>query len=253
MIEVSNGKIQPKISTNDKEPIWDGNIYIYDKEASESNEEMSTRIPVQVKAKRVSKFSRKFVSYSIEKTALEAYFNDGGVIYFVAEVMGKNNYTVEVKVFYKVLTTKEIRKILKNIPNEQKTKSVHIDRVLNTGDNFLSQCAYFDDSRRLFSRDSIMNMIPLEKVLDKEIKILAPTGFDDLLSGNFLAYCINDYNMKMPIDINMSYSEISVKEDHVISIDDNRYFDDVRRVKDSEGREYITFGDRLCKCQYIFV
>lgn len=245
LIEVSKGKIQPKISTNDKEPIWDGNIYIYNEEASESNEKMNIRIPVQVKAKRVSKFSRKFVSYSIEKTALEAYFNDGGVIYFVAEVLGKCDYTSEVKVFYKVLTAKEIREILKNIPAGGKTKSVHIDRVLEIGDKFLAQCRYFEEAKRLFSTDSIMNMIPLEKVLDKEIKIIAPTGVDDLLSGNFLAYCINDYNMKMPIDINMSYSKISVKEDQVIYIDDKRCFKDVRRVRDSEDTEYITFGDRL--------
>ena len=43
-------KLSPYISENDKEPSWDGNIYIYG-EANFSKENLLGRVPVQVKGK----------------------------------------------------------------------------------------------------------------------------------------------------------------------------------------------------------
>lgn len=238
-------KVQTFISSNDKEPIWDGHIYIYKKEATESNDDFITRLPVQVKATNVSKFSNKYHSYNIKKTSLEAYFNEGGVIYFVIEIKESESGLPETKIFYKVLIATKIKEILDSIPEEGKRKAVRIDKILTEKDNFLRQCAYLDEARKLVSIDSINNMVPLEKILNQPINILTANGVEDILNGQYLAYYINDHNIKLPIKMNPVFTKISYQEDNIIKIDDKRYFNNCTRTKDSTGKEYITFGDTI--------
>lgn len=238
-------KVQTFISSNDKEPIWDGHIYVYKKEATESNDDFITRLPVQVKATNVSKFSNKYHSYNIKKTSLEGYFNEGGVIYFVVEVKESESGLPETKIFYKVLIAAKIKEILDSIPEEGKGKAVRIDKILTEKDNFLRQCDYLNEARKLFSIDSINNMVPLEKILNQPINILTANGVEDILNGQYLAYYINDYNIKLPIKIDSVFTQISYLEDNIIKIDDKRYFNNCMRIKDSTGREYITFGDTI--------
>lgn len=238
-------RVQTYISDNDKEPMWDGHIYVYKNEGSEKKEDYITRIPVQVKSKVVSKLSKKFVSYPIDRNCLEGYLKDGGVIYFVVEIKDNGDIMPETKIFYKELIPSDLKSILEEIPDTNKSKTVHIDRILTPKDNFLRICSYFDEARKILSVDSINNMIPLEKVLDKEIKILTANGIEDILNGQCLAYCINEHNIKMPIKINADFTQISFQESHVIKIDDHRCFDNCTRHKNSKGEEYVTFGDTI--------
>ena len=49
----TKGKVQSYISDNDKEPMWDGYIYVYKESGSEKSSDFLFRIPVQVKSKKV--------------------------------------------------------------------------------------------------------------------------------------------------------------------------------------------------------
>lgn len=245
LIAATNKRVQPEIPTNDKEPLWDGYIYIYSQEASESNDYLKTRLPIQVKATNVSKFSNKFHPYSVSKTALNAYLNEGGIIYFVIEVKENADGLPETKIFYKVLTTVALKNILDTFSENGKQKSIHIDRILTVKDNFLRQCDYLDKSRKFISIDSTNNMIPLEKIKNKPITILSANGDDDILKGDFIAYYTDNNNIKLPINMNLNYTEISYPENKIIHIDNKRYIDNIMRTKDSKGNEYITFGDSI--------
>ena len=66
----------PCIPYNDREPIWDGFIYIQNKNQT------TIRIATQVKGKTAKKIS-KTPSYPIRISDLNAYKRDGGVIFFV--------------------------------------------------------------------------------------------------------------------------------------------------------------------------
>lgn len=245
LFATTNKKVQVYISSNDKEPIWDGHIYIYNKEASESNSDFKTRLPVQIKATNVSKFSTKFHSYNISSSCLNAYYNEGGVIYFVVEVKDNKNGLPETKIFYRVETSVDIKKILNSLHKTQKQKAIHIDRILTVEDNFLMQCDYLDKARKLVSIDSVNNMIPIEKVSNKPITLLTANGEEDILKGEYVAYYTNSYNMKLPVSIDNRLISISHPENRIIPIDDKRSFNNCMRTKDSNGDEYITFGDTI--------
>ena len=74
--------ISPFINDGDKEPAWDGHIYVYPNNKKEKLE-MLGRIPVQVKGKKVDKLLGSTYKFTVEVSDLKKYANDGGVIYFV--------------------------------------------------------------------------------------------------------------------------------------------------------------------------
>lgn len=75
-IFLKNGLFNPCISENDREPIWDGFIYLQSKNQS------TIRIAVQVKGKTIKNIPST-PSYPIRLTDLHAYKRDGGILYFV--------------------------------------------------------------------------------------------------------------------------------------------------------------------------
>lgn len=66
------------IPDNDKEPSWDGFIYVY-KHKSKTKEQLKGRLPVQVKGTENSNFSKEEISYPVSVSDLNNYLNDGGV------------------------------------------------------------------------------------------------------------------------------------------------------------------------------
>lgn len=68
-------RLTPYIPINDKEPVWDGHIYI-----KHGNKGFS-RIPTQVKGKSAKRLPTK-PTFSVKLVNLENYKRDGGVIFF---------------------------------------------------------------------------------------------------------------------------------------------------------------------------
>lgn len=74
--------LSPLINEGDKEPSWDGNIYIYENE--KKNKKGIKKVPVQVKGKvRKNISSKKMPKFSVSFTDLDNWLNDGGIILFV--------------------------------------------------------------------------------------------------------------------------------------------------------------------------
>ena len=73
------------IADNDKEPSWDGFVYIYE-DNSKKKDKLKGRIPVQVKGKECDDFSRDEISYSMSIADLKNYLYDGGAILFVVYI-----------------------------------------------------------------------------------------------------------------------------------------------------------------------
>ena len=87
------------VADNDKEPSWDGNIYIYDNK-KKTKDTLKGRIPIQVKGKFANNFSNKEIKYSMNVIDLKNYLKDGGAILFVVYVNEKS----ETKIYYRELT-----------------------------------------------------------------------------------------------------------------------------------------------------
>ena len=64
--------ITPDINWNDKEPSWDGNIYLYENNSSQKKF-LKGKIPVQVKGTEVKRFNRRFHSFQIAFSDIKNY------------------------------------------------------------------------------------------------------------------------------------------------------------------------------------
>lgn len=97
------------ISSNDKEPLWDGHLYIYKNEGNRrNNKSLIGRIASQIKGKVVKNFKVKGFKFSIGTLALKNYRRDGGLIFFVVQITDCGK-----KIFYQELTPVNIANILK--------------------------------------------------------------------------------------------------------------------------------------------
>jgi len=104
------------IAKNDKEPFWDGHLYLYPN-GIKKNENFKGRITAQVKGKDLKEFKVKNFSHPIDMPALKAYLQEG-VVYMVVQEVGK-----ERKIFHRYLTPVLIRSIIR-VHKGQKTANV---------------------------------------------------------------------------------------------------------------------------------
>ena len=77
--------LSPYINSGEKEPSWDGNIYIHeDKTKSKHN---IKKVPVQVKGEKVERILQKRrVTYPVEIVDLDNWMNHGGTVLFVVQI-----------------------------------------------------------------------------------------------------------------------------------------------------------------------
>lgn len=107
------------LTANDKTPFTDGHIDMYNG-LSRSNHEWRGRVDVQVKA-RSRALSKKAPAYSMPKTALAAFRELSGVLYFVVTVDAKSGKT---RPYYALLSPFTIEHLLTSTPEEYDEVSV---------------------------------------------------------------------------------------------------------------------------------
>lgn len=114
--------LEPFINENDKEPSWDGAVYIYNcKNHNKSN--LEGRLSIQVKGKECNDFSQEEISFPISTIDLKNYLYDGGIILFVVYVSSDG---LTRKIYYIELPPIKLRLTLSNAEN-QKTKTLKLE------------------------------------------------------------------------------------------------------------------------------
>ena len=105
------------VKDGDKEPSWDGNIYVYKSDECK-NEDLIRRVPVQVKGKKKTiKKSTTSFNFSVKISDLTNYLNDGGVVCFVVAICDDRSE----QIFYKSLLPYDLKNILDNTNNKTTT------------------------------------------------------------------------------------------------------------------------------------
>jgi len=121
--------LEPSIPIGDKGVSFDGHISVYiDNSLKKSS--LVGRVPVQVKGKAVKKLSSLQTKYSkLELDDLRNYYNEGGAIFFVCEVMENGN----VEVFAKVLLPLDLKSLIDGY-GQQRTTTISLNHIkdLNT-------------------------------------------------------------------------------------------------------------------------
>lgn len=239
--------LEPNISEGDKEPSWDGFIYVNSNE--NFRKEDTQRVPVQVKGKYNEELSKEIISYSVEVTDLENYLRDHGVIYFVIYVKSKKEYAI----YYATLDIIELKNILSKVKPKQKKRAIKLKRLPEENDQKINIFKSFLDNRKKQASFIDSEIPSIDKIIQENgevVPVFTLSGVG-LNQDNIYKY-IDDNNVymyasspKFPIPIPTSArveEVVPVEETSLkIGIDGKIFYKKVVRRKSKEAVS-LTFG-----------
>lgn len=112
------GYLEDQLTFNDKTLLWDGDIFVYSSKDKLNIDNYRYSVKTQVKATegKAEKFPQQ-QKYKIKLRDLKKYYENGGVVFFVAVV--KRNKTS--KVFYRILSKIQIKHLINSASGKKFT------------------------------------------------------------------------------------------------------------------------------------
>lgn len=142
-------EIQDYLNTNDKIPIWDGDLYLYNQPKTIKKSNFQARIPVQVKCTTTNNPKINKINFPVSISDLNAFLSESGVLYFVVAATKDLSSS---RIFFHPFTKADILAILDRSRPEQKTKSVEFYPVPDDPELFLkSIISLHENIRKQFS------------------------------------------------------------------------------------------------------
>ena len=235
------------INSGDKEPCWDGNIYIH--EGKNHNKKNIKRVSAQVKGKLVrSKDVKDKIKYQISYDDLNAYMMNGGTMFFVVYLNCKTGE--ELQIYYASLLPLRIKKIISTIKtrysiqfkkfpydNIQKT-----ELLLNFYNDALRQTSFA--GREIPSIEELSKSGLLESIsfhYTGLVKNISPTMLPKMMDGKSLTLYANIKGNSIPIPIEYydSINQIQMQCDNnwPVSVADTKFYDDYKIVTTADHFE----------------
>ena len=237
------------ISDNDKEPSWDGNIYIYNGN-SKKKSDLRGRLPVQVKGKENDNHSNEEISFPVSVVDLKNYLNDGGAVYFVVYI-GHNGLSRQI--YYAELPPIKIRFILASAKN-QKSKAIKLKKfpvdpnekariIINCWESCQKQSSF--NNAELFSIEALEKQGVLEGLTIPFTTIGDTDPKDALLKSEVYMYAkIKGSSVLQPLDLLPDKMVIEESKKALITIGDKLYYDQVKIFKSSSFTN-VVIGESL--------
>lgn len=251
-----HGKMNELLNEDDKEPSWDGDIFVY------SNEDLKVeniiyKVPTQVKGKNdESLLNRTRITYPVKYKNLRNYFNNGGVCYFVIVISDDGERTT---IFYNALTPIKLQSLLKG--TEQKgsdqKKSVPLNRLNNNDKNELCRILmqFGHDSGEQGAKELVRKAISLEDM--KKIDSIRATTFasngadiiQEMARGETCLFGhLKDADIWLPLaydtQIQMEFV-VWVEINESFKIDEKIYYDNIKIRKNIDKTFSIRLSENL--------
>lgn len=235
------------VNDGDKEPSWDGNIYIYaDKTKSKKG---IKKIPVQVKGEVRKKLpTKKSPKYSVSLVDLDNWLRDGGVMLFVVLLDSTGE---ESAIYYRGLTPVLIRQLqkfshgkkklsvpLRQFPNNENGK---VSALVNFFDNMKKQTSFA--TAPLYSTEELTKKGLLESITitttsfgkANEQDIMSAFLSDDVyIYANLKGSSVPQPLSEVPMDIH-----IGTELHGDVYSDGKKYYSAYRLVRYAEGMDAI--------------
>ena len=245
--------ISPYISSNDKEPCWDGNLYIYSNEPMK-NSTLYGRVPVQIKGKFFKdKVCKNDITYSVSLVDLKNYMRDGGIIYFVVGIW-ENFY----KIYYAKLTPLKLKTYIKHCKRE--SASIKLTELKEYSFDIDCEIRDFYDNCKVQTGNTD-NTVDIKDILSSK-KAVNLTFFASALKNN--EQCkISEYLAKHPVylyaettdgfnnkvlrpvgdeDLSLNFKESIPAE---VKVGDKVYYNEIQRTCKQNGNILIYIGRSL--------
>lgn len=239
----ATGYLDPTINDGDKEPSWDGFVYVHSN--NKYTKENIGKVPVQVKGRYKENILMSEIKYQAEVVDLRNYLADGGVIYFVVYVKSVSDFTI----FYAQLDPVKLKEILGEKTEGHKTITLkrlpkETFDIVNIFQNFLynrkKQMSFIDEE--VYTIDTITEKY--KKVnLGFTISGLGLTEerIHTFISNNnvYMYAKIPDYPLAIPL-MGQLVSMIAIEEgNHNISINGEVFYQKQTRERYSDSEVVI--------------
>lgn len=152
------------IDDNDKEPCWDGHLYLYS-DGKRDKEHLRGRVPVQVKGTEVERFQTKKWKFKLEKNDLKAYLHEP--TFFIVCQVKKNSK--ERKLFFRELLPDTVKRLLRDMGSNE-TRNTLFHPLTTDLQEFEEQLGLFLAHRRKMISFADLKPLTMEDVCKKGIK-----------------------------------------------------------------------------------
>lgn len=243
---LSTGQLIPLISENDKEPSYDGTIYIYSN-SNFSKENIIGKVFIQVKGKqeKSKNLKKTKISYPVEVIDLKNYLKIGGIIFFVVLIDEENPRNR--KIYYVDLTPVRLKIELEKGKN-QNTKSIKfkefpldnqrkVSILLNCFENIKKQASFSDIpllTIKELKKNNIEEIVIPVTYVDKELPQ------ETLLHSDIYLYVkINNSPILHPVKMLIDELETHEKQEIKISIDDKQYYSSIEIIRKKDDTRFL--------------
>lgn len=224
------------LAEGDKEPSWDGNIYIH--EDSKHSKKNLKKIPAQIKGKLADGEINETIKYPVDILDLKAYQQNGGSFYFVVYIDKNTGNTLQI--YYASLLPFKITQMLKGKENTT-SLSISFKKFPNDNDEKTELLLnFYDDAVKQisFAGKDLPTIEELEEKGILESLTIQYTGLasDDVISsfprvveGKDLFVYANVKDMPIPIPVelheNVSKFTINKKVNTSVYVGETKYFE----------------------------
>ncbi len=249
---VISAHLEPFIATNDKEPFFDGNVYIYD-DKSKGKKDYKGRVPVQVKGKEASveEMGKSKVSYPVDTADLRGYLIEGGVI-FVVVLVSK----VSRKIYYRELAPIFLKQIIGSLNEKQKSKTIELyplpcddNQLASVFLNFAKNCEkqrIVNIDSRLPSIEDLQNAGVLENITTSVTGYGFGKNIDDVFLSHetYLYAKIKGTDILQPLDGVQLDKYISRSLNVNVKIGETIYFTECVYTKNA-NKQFFKIGEGI--------
>lgn len=247
---VDSKVISQYIPENDKEPFWDGHLYLFSN-PHKSKEFFIGRVPTQVKGTEVKRFVTKKYKFQIDMVDLKAYLHEP-TIYIVCQ---EKENSKERMLFYRCLLPETVKKIV-NGHSKQDSVKVLMHAVPDNLNEFekLVLVFYGDGKKQIsFADKKAFTMDDAKKRGVNSFSFIAPVqNMNRVQLLKYLSthesYLYAKLNKELDIEIPVSDGPMTFTFQQIVnsnvSVGGKIFYDNYKNeIKD--GRTIISIGDTL--------
>ena len=236
------------IADNDKEPCWDGHLYLY-ADGIRDKEHLQGRVPIQIKGTEVGRFVTKKWKFKLEKADLKAYL-EGPTFFIVCQVKKDSK---ERMLFFRELLPDLVNKLLRDM-GKNATRMTLFHPLTEDLKEFEDQLMVFLSNSKKMISFAHSNLLSMEEALKKGVKefsFIAPSKYVDRLqlmkylsthSSYIYAKISKELDVDMPLSNGPGRFIFQRDDDGEVRVGDKVYFKGYHNeIKD--GRIIIKIGN----------
>ena len=236
------------IADNDKEPCWDGHLYLY-ADGIRDKEHLQGRVPIQIKGTEVGRFVTKKWKFKLEKADLKAYLEEP-TFFIVCQVKKDSK---ERMLFFRELLPDLVNKLLRDM-GKNATRMTLFHPLTEDLKEFEDQLMVFlSNSKKMisFAHSKLLSMEEALKKAIKDFSFIAPSKYTDRLqlmkylsthSSYIYAKISKELDVDMPLSNGPGRFIFQRDDDGEVRVGDKVYFKGYHNeIKD--GRIIIKIGN----------